>query len=80
MRARVRETLEQCAPAFFDAAWPGLAARMAADQRMKADLRDRHGLAAALAAVSGAIALRPKATALSWTSSRTTPRAPERPG
>jgi DNA-binding transcriptional ArsR family regulator len=60
VRARVRETLEQCAPAFFDAAWPVAAARIAADQRVKADLRDRQGLAAALAAVSGAVALAPE--------------------
>jgi DNA-binding transcriptional ArsR family regulator len=60
VRARVRETLEQCAPAFFDAAWPGAAARIAADLRTKTDLRDRHGLAAALAAVSGAVTLAPE--------------------
>jgi DNA-binding transcriptional ArsR family regulator len=59
VRARVRETLEQCAAAFFDAAWPGLAARITADLRRKTDLRDRHGLGAALAAVSGAVALAP---------------------
>jgi DNA-binding transcriptional ArsR family regulator len=57
VRARVRETLEQCAPAFFDAAWPVTAARIAADLRVKTDLRDRQGLGAALAAVSGAVTL-----------------------
>lgn len=59
VRARVRETLEQCAPAFFDAAWPGVAARIAADLRIKSDMRDRRGLGAALAAVSGAVTLAP---------------------
>jgi DNA-binding transcriptional ArsR family regulator len=59
VRARVRETMEQCAEAFFDAAWPGIALRITADLRVKTDLRDRHGLGAALAAVSGAIALTP---------------------
>jgi DNA-binding transcriptional ArsR family regulator len=54
VRARVRETMEQCADAFFDAAWPGIAMRITADL-----LRDRQGLGAALAAVSGAIALVP---------------------
>lgn len=57
VRARVRETLEQCADAFFDAAWPGIAMRIRADLRLKTDLRDRQGLGAALGAVSGAIAL-----------------------
>jgi DNA-binding transcriptional ArsR family regulator len=60
VRARVRETLEQCAPTFFDAAWPGVAARITADLRVKTDLRDRHGLGAALTAVSGAVALAPE--------------------
>jgi DNA-binding transcriptional ArsR family regulator len=59
VRARVRETMEQCAEAFFDAAWPGIATRITADLRVKADLRDRLGLGAALAAVSGAITLTP---------------------
>jgi DNA-binding transcriptional ArsR family regulator len=60
VRARVRETLEQCAPKFFDAAWPGVAAHITADLRVKTDLRDRHGLGAALTAVSGAVALAPE--------------------
>ena len=54
VRARVRETLEQCASAFFDAAWAGAVARINADLRVKADLRDSQGLGAALAAVAGA--------------------------
>ncbi|MFC5907950.1 DUF5937 family protein [Streptacidiphilus monticola] len=57
VRARVRETLEQCADAFFDAAWPGILAQLAQDLRLKADLRARQGLGAALASVSGAVAL-----------------------
>jgi DNA-binding transcriptional ArsR family regulator len=60
VRARVRETLEQCASAFFDAVWPGVAARISADVQVKADLRDRQGLGAALEAVSGAVALAPE--------------------
>jgi DNA-binding transcriptional ArsR family regulator len=58
-RARVRETLEQCAPAFFDAAWPGIAAKITADLRVKAGLRDSQGLGPALAAISGAVAIAP---------------------
>jgi len=60
VRARVRQTLEQCAPAFFAAAWPGVAARIAADLQVKNDLRDLRGLGAALEAVSGAVALAPE--------------------
>jgi len=60
VRARVREALEQCGPAFFDAAWPGAAARITADLRVKTDLRDRQGLGAAVTAVSGAVALAPE--------------------
>ena len=60
VRARVRETLEQCGPAFFDAAWPGAAARITADLRVKTGLRDSQGLGPALAAVSGAVALTPE--------------------
>jgi DNA-binding transcriptional ArsR family regulator len=59
VRARIRETLEQCAAAFFDAAWPGVAASIIADLRVKASLRDRQGLGAALAAVSGSVTLAP---------------------
>jgi DNA-binding transcriptional ArsR family regulator len=60
VRARVRETLEQFASLYFEAAWPCLAARIGADLRVKADLRDRQGLGAALAAVSGAVTLAPE--------------------
>ncbi|MFF3329570.1 DUF5937 family protein [Streptomyces sp. NPDC002888] len=59
VRARVRHTLEQCAEAFFDTAWTGVAARLAADLRLKTDLLARQGIGAALASVSGAIALAP---------------------
>ncbi|WP_186777336.1 helix-turn-helix domain-containing protein [Streptomyces salinarius] len=59
VRARVRHTLEQCAEAFFDAAWAGVAAQLATDLRLKNDLLKRQGIAAALASVSGAVALAP---------------------
>ncbi|MFI1522238.1 DUF5937 family protein [Kitasatospora cineracea] len=59
VRARVRETLELCAAAFFDAEWPALAARLGRDVRDKAELRRRQGLAAALAEVSAAVAVSP---------------------
>jgi DNA-binding transcriptional ArsR family regulator len=59
VRARVRRTLEWCAEVFFDAAWPGLAGQLAADLRRKSDLRERHGLAAALGSVSTAVSLEP---------------------
>ncbi|KUJ67139.1 ArsR family transcriptional regulator [Streptomyces albus subsp. albus] len=59
VRARVRDTLEECAGAFFDAAWTEAAARLAADLRVKNDLLRRQGVGAALAAVSGAVTLAP---------------------
>jgi DNA-binding transcriptional ArsR family regulator len=61
VRARVRGTLEQCAEAFFDAAWPGLAARLATDVRVKTDLLAGKGLGSALASVSAAVVLAPGA-------------------
>ncbi|MEV0316885.1 DUF5937 family protein [Streptomyces sp. NPDC050658] len=57
VRARVRQTLEQCAAAFFDAAWADVAVRVATDLRLKNDLLKRHGTEAALASVSGAVTL-----------------------
>ncbi|MFE6994088.1 ArsR/SmtB family transcription factor, partial [Streptomyces pharetrae] len=51
--------LEQCAEAFFDAAWAGAVVRLATDLRLKNDLLTRQGIGAALAAVSGAVALAP---------------------
>ncbi|MBC2900160.1 helix-turn-helix domain-containing protein [Streptomyces cupreus] len=59
VRARVRHTLEQCAEAFFDAAWAGVAVRLATDLRVKNDLLRRQGVGAALASVSGAVSLAP---------------------
>ncbi|HEY3686888.1 MAG TPA: DUF5937 family protein [Streptosporangiaceae bacterium] len=62
VRARVRHTLEQCAEAFFDAAWTDVAGRLAADLRLKNDLLRRQGIGAALASVSGAVTLAPDGT------------------
>ncbi|NJP92997.1 helix-turn-helix transcriptional regulator [Nonomuraea sp. FMUSA5-5] len=59
VRARVRHTLEQCAEAFFDAAWADISVRLATDLRLKNDLLKRQGVAAALASVSGAVTLAP---------------------
>lgn len=59
VRARVRDTLEQCAEAFFEAAWAGVAGQLAADLRLKNDLLERRGIGAALASVSGAVTLAP---------------------
>ena len=59
VRARVRHTLEQCAEAFFDAAWTGVAVQLATDLRLKNDLLKRQGIGAALASVSGAVTLAP---------------------
>jgi DNA-binding transcriptional ArsR family regulator len=59
VRARVRRTLEQCAEAFFDAAWTGVAVQLATDLRLKNDLLRRQGIGAALASVSGAVTLAP---------------------
>lgn len=59
VRARVRHTLEQCAEAFFDTAWSGVAVQLATDLRQKNDLLKRQGVGAALASVSGAVTLAP---------------------
>ncbi|GGW59918.1 transcriptional regulator [Streptomyces lucensis JCM 4490] len=59
VRARVRDTLEQCATAFFDSAWTGVAVRLATDLRLKNHLLKRQGVGAALASVSGAVTLAP---------------------
>jgi DNA-binding transcriptional ArsR family regulator len=59
VRARVRHTFEQCAEAFFDGAWAGVAVRLATDLRLKNELLRRQGIGAALASVSGAVALAP---------------------
>ncbi|MFI9061834.1 DUF5937 family protein [Streptomyces sp. NPDC053429] len=57
--ARKPRSLEQCAGAFFDAAWPGVAVQLATDPRLKSDLLKRQGPGAALASVSGAVTLAP---------------------
>ncbi|MEU8791416.1 DUF5937 family protein [Streptomyces sp. NPDC048643] len=59
VRARVRHTLEQCAEAFFDAAWAGVAVQLANDLRLKNDLLKRQGIGPALTSVSGAVSLSP---------------------
>ncbi|WP_157253716.1 helix-turn-helix domain-containing protein [Nonomuraea typhae] len=59
VRARVRDTLEQCAEAFFDDAWAGVAVHLATDLRLKNDLLKRQGIGAALASISGAVTLAP---------------------
>ncbi|MEO3824718.1 helix-turn-helix domain-containing protein [Actinomadura sp. B10D3] len=59
VRARVRHTLEQCAEAFFDAAWTSVAVQLATDLRLKNDLLKRQGIEAALASVSSAVTLAP---------------------
>ncbi|MEU8118871.1 DUF5937 family protein [Spirillospora sp. NPDC049024] len=59
VRARVRDTLEQCAEAFFDLAWTGVAAQLATDLRLKNDLLKQQGVRAALASVSSAVTLAP---------------------
>ncbi|MBN9742688.1 transcriptional regulator [Amycolatopsis sp. A1MSW2902] len=56
-RARIRDTLEQCAEAFFDSAWAGLEPQLSADLRRKQDLLRHKGIRAALDAVSSAVAL-----------------------
>jgi DNA-binding transcriptional ArsR family regulator len=57
VRAAVRDLLEACVDAFFHDTWRQVEHQLAADARHKADLFARHGLAAALAAVSPAITL-----------------------
>lgn len=59
VRARVRDTLEHCAEAFFDAAWTGVTVQLATDLRLKNDLLKRQGIGAALTSVSGAVTLAP---------------------
>jgi DNA-binding transcriptional ArsR family regulator len=57
VRARVRRTLEECGPAFFDEAWRRIVPRLSVDLRLKADLLARRGLAETLAALSPAVSL-----------------------
>ncbi|HEX8867038.1 MAG TPA: DUF5937 family protein [Lentzea sp.] len=64
VRARVRQTLEDCAEAFFDAAWASVSVQLATDLRLKNDLVQRKGIAAALASVSGAVTLTADGTSI----------------
>ncbi|MFB6857729.1 DUF5937 family protein [Streptomyces sp. NPDC056341] len=64
VRARVRHTLEQCAEAFFDAAWTDVAVQLATDLRLKSDLLKRQGIGAALASVSSAVTLAPDGSSI----------------
>jgi DNA-binding transcriptional ArsR family regulator len=57
VRARVRETLAACGPAFFDVTWAQIRPQIAADLRLKADLLARRGLAELLHGVSSAVSL-----------------------
>lgn len=57
VRARVRQTIEQCAEAFFDAAWQAVLPRLAADAQVKTDLRERKGIGPALTSISAAVSL-----------------------
>ncbi|MCO5995857.1 DUF5937 family protein [Actinoallomurus rhizosphaericola] len=59
VRTRVRETLEQCADAFFEEAWPDVRPRLVADARVKKDLVRHQGLGTALSSVSTALSLAP---------------------
>lgn len=59
VRSWVRRLLEDCERAFFADAWARVRHLLVADARHKADLFARHGLAAALAAVSPATTLTP---------------------
>ncbi|GAA2998635.1 DNA-binding transcriptional regulator, ArsR family [Actinokineospora diospyrosa] len=64
VRARVRHTLEQCAEAFFDAAWTGVVGQLTSNLRLKNDLLKRHGIGQALASVSGSVTLTPDGTCI----------------
>jgi Family of unknown function (DUF5937)/Helix-turn-helix domain len=55
VRARVRLLLEDCVGEFFGEAWRRVAFTLAKDARHKADVHERQGLAAALAAMSPAM-------------------------
>ena len=57
VRARVRQTLEACGPAFFAETWAQIRPQLAADLRLKADLLARRGLADLLYGVSSSISL-----------------------
>ena len=57
VRARLRETLEACGPAFFDETWQRIRPQLASDVRLKYDLLGRRGLAETLTSVSPALSL-----------------------
>ncbi len=57
VRARLRETLEACGPAFFDETWRRIRPQLAADVRLKNDLLTHKGLAETLTSVSPALSL-----------------------
>ncbi|WP_370152391.1 DUF5937 family protein [Streptacidiphilus sp. EB129] len=57
VRARVRQLLEDCVPAFFQETWQRVRPQLAADLRLKADLLARHGVAGTLTSVSPAVSL-----------------------
>jgi len=57
VRAWVRRLLEDCSEAFFADAWARVRYQLAADSRHKTDLFARHGLAAAVTAMSSSISV-----------------------
>ncbi len=57
VRIWLRQLLQDCAGAFFHDAWQRVLPQLRADARHKADLAERRGLGAALAAMSPAISL-----------------------
>lgn len=56
-RVWVRRLIEDCVEAFFAQAWVSLLPQLSADARRKTDLLTRHGLDAAVSAVSPALAV-----------------------
>lgn len=57
VRARVRQLLEDCGPAFFDATWQRIRPQLTADTRLKTDILAHRGLAETLTSVSRTITL-----------------------
>ncbi|MFC1420178.1 DUF5937 family protein [Streptacidiphilus cavernicola] len=57
VRARLRETLTACGPAFFNETWQRIRPQLTADVRLRADLLAHRGLAETLASVSPALSL-----------------------
>lgn len=56
-RRRLRELLEDCAEAFFDREWAAMRPVLASDARHKSELLRRHGVEAAMSAVSPSLTL-----------------------